>query len=26
LNALAIFGNEADFLREIVQYLITRDK
>jgi geranylgeranyl diphosphate synthase, type II len=26
LTALDIFGNEADFLREIVQYLITRDK
>ena len=26
LNALEIFGNEADFLRELVQYLIAREK
>ena len=26
LNALEIFGNEADFLRELVQYLISREK
>ena len=26
LNALKNFGNEADFLRELVEYLITREK